>query len=80
MIKMYIELDKELFNKIENKVGYTYEKKELESGILIDKNAVLGMLEDLLNELDVKEEKIENLEKAIREDYRPLNPTELGWE
>lgn len=77
---MYIELDKELFNKIENKVGYTYEKKELESEILIDKNAVLGMLEDLLNELDVKEEKIEDLEKTIREDYRPLNPTELGWE
>lgn len=69
---MYLEIDKELKTKIENITGVDYEFKD---NFLPSKN-IVSIFEDLICEIDRLEEKYEDLEKDLEENYRPIPVSE----
>ena len=70
---MYLEIDKELKTKIENITGVDYEFKD---NFLPSEN-IVSIFEDLIYEIDRLEEKYEDLEKDLEENYRPIPVSEL---
>ena len=69
---MYLEIDKELKTKIENITGVDYEFKD---NFLPSEN-IVSIFEDLICEIDRLEEKYEDLEKNLEENYRPIPVSE----
>ena len=69
---MYLEIDKELKTKIENITGVDYEFKD---NFLPSEN-IVSIFEDLIYEIDRLEEKYEDLEKNLEENYRPIPVSE----
>ncbi len=69
---MYLEIDKELKTKIENITGVDYEFKD---NFLPSEN-IVSIFEDLIYEIDRLEEKYEDLEKDLRDNYRPIPVSE----
>ena len=69
---MYLEIDKELKTKIENITGVDYEFKD---NFLPSEN-IVSIFEDLIYEIDRLEEKYEDLEKDLEENYRPIPVSE----
>ena len=69
---MYLEIDKELKTKIENITGVDYEFKD---NFLPSEN-IVSIFEDLIYEIDRLEEKYEDLEKDLEENYRPIPASE----
>lgn len=68
---MYLEIDKELKTKIENITGVDYEFKD---NFLPSEN-IVSIFEDLIYEIDRLEEKYEDLEKDLEDNYihRPMS-------
>lgn len=66
----YLLNEKELkiFKEIEEKTITNY---EIENNLLPLEN-VMGIVEDLLSEINSLNEKLEDLENDIRENYRPI--------
>lgn len=69
---MYLEIDKELKTKIENITGVDYEFKD---NFLPSEN-IVSIFDDLIYEIDRLEEKYEDLEKDLEENYRPIPVSE----
>lgn len=69
---MYLEIDKELKTKIENITCVDYEFKD---NFLPSEN-IVSIFEDLIYEIDRLEEKYEDLEKDLEENYRPIPVSE----
>ena len=69
---MYLEIDKELKTKIENITGVDYEFK----GNFLPSENIVSIFEDLIYEIDRLEEKYEDLEKDLEENYRPIPVSE----
>lgn len=66
----YLLNEKELkiFKEIEEETNTSY---EIENNLLPLEN-VMGIVEDLLSEINSLNEKLEDLENDIRENYRPI--------
>ena len=62
---MYLRIDEELYEKITNITGTDYEPV----GEFLTGDSIIGMLEDLLHEYDVKNEQYEDLKQDIEENY-----------
>ena len=63
----------EIIKKIQEITMHDYELK----GNFIPQNSLWLMVEDLLCELDNKEEKLENYKQYVSDNYRQLNDEEL---
>lgn len=63
----------ETINKIQERTMHDYELK----GNFIPQNSLWLMVEDLLCELDNKEEKLENYKQYVADNYRQLNDEEI---
>lgn len=76
---MIINID--LYNKISEKTMTKYSSYNIssfeENEIYVSEASVICMLEDLLCEINTLEEKIEDREQDIQDNYRRLNPEEL---
>ena len=70
----YLLNEKELkiFKEIEEKTNTSY---EIENNLLPLEN-VMGIVEDLLSEINSLNEKLEDLENDVRENYRPIPEAE----
>lgn len=66
----YLLNEKELkiFKEIEEETNTSY---EIENNLLPLEN-VMGIVEDLLSEINSLNEKLEDLENDVRENYRPI--------
>ena len=63
----------EMIKKIQEITMHDYELK----GNFIPQNSLQLMVEDLLCELDNKEEKLENYKQYVADNYRQLNDEEI---
>lgn len=63
----------EIIKKIQERTMHDYELK----GNFIPQNSLWLMVEDLLCELDNKEEKLENYKQYVADNYRQLNDEEI---
>ena len=70
---MYIKIDSNLYEKIKDITMTDYEIE----GEYLPVDSVIPMLQDLLYEIENKEEKIEDLKKDMVDNYRPLTNSEL---
>lgn len=70
---MYIKLNEDLYNKIKNITFTDYEAL----GDFILSESIEPMLEDLLLEIDRLQEKYNDLEQNINDNYRAITPAEM---
>lgn len=70
---MYIKLNEDLYNKIKNITFTDYEA----TGDFIPSESIEPMLEDLLLEIDRLQEKYNDLEQNINDNYRAITPAEM---
>lgn len=70
---MYLELKQDLIDKIEEITCTDYERK----GDYIPAENIDSMIYDLLCEIDRLNEKIEDMENDIRDNYRPISNEEM---
>lgn len=70
---MYLKLDKKIIDKIEEIICTDYERK----GDYIPAENIDSMIYDLLYEIDRLNEKIEDMENDIRDNYRPISNEEM---
>lgn len=70
---MYIKIDEDLYKKIQSITMTDY---NLEGGML-PVDSIEPMLEDLLCEIHNQEERYEDLEQDLRENYEPIPASKL---
>lgn len=70
---MYLDLKQDLIDKIEEITCTDYERKE----DYIPAENIENMIKDLLYEIDRLNEKIEDMENDIRDNYRPISNEEM---
>lgn len=74
-------INTDLYNKISEKTMTKYSSYNIssfeENEVYVSEASVTCMLEDLLCEIHTLEEKIEDREQDIQDNYRRLNPEEL---
>lgn len=70
---MYLELKQDLIDKIEEITCTDYERK----GNYIPAENIENIIKDLLYEIDRLNEKIEDMENDIRDNYRPISNEEM---
>ena len=70
---MYIQLNEDLYKKIQSITMTDYEAK----GDFIPSESIEPMLEDLISEIDRLQEKYEDLEQNINDNYRAIIPAEM---
>ena len=70
---MYLELKQDLIDKIEEITCTDYKIK----GDYIPAENIENMIKDLLCEIDRLNEKIEDMENDIRDNYRPISNEEM---
>ena len=74
MYQVLSKRDVNLINKIQNNITYTdYELK----GNFIPVNSYMSIIEDLMSEIEMLEEKYNQLERELEENYRPISYGEL---
>lgn len=72
-------IDEDLYKKIEKITCTDYEgwlDKEKEQ-VLVGSDGIIGMLEDLLCEIDYLKERYNDLEKDVQDNYKPISPYEM---
>lgn len=69
---MYLRIDDELYKKIQNITGFDYER----IGDFIPAENIECIIKDLLAEINYLEEKYENLEQDIEDNYKRRTPEE----
>lgn len=74
-----MKIDKELYNKA-TEITYTnYEPVELlndDQNYYVEADSIESMIEDLLYEIDSLQEKYDDLEQDLQDNYRPLPRSE----
>lgn len=70
---MYIKIDSDLYKKIQAITMTDYDA----IGDFIPSESIIPMLEDLLCEIDRLEEKYEDLERNLQDNYRQITPAEM---
>lgn len=76
----YTSIDKKLYDKIERLTVTSYNGFLKEDDVLVSTDDLIGMLEALAIEIEIRQEQIDDLKQDMRDNYRPLTPSEMGWE
>lgn len=73
-----MKISKELYKRISNLTNTDYEGIVLSEDLFyVDPEVVVAMFEDMFCEIDSLEEKIEDMEQDIRDNYKPISPYEM---
>lgn len=75
----YTSIDTRLYERIENLTGTSYEGIKREDDVLVSTDNLIGMLESLAIEVDIRQEQVDDLKQDLQDNYRPLTPSEIGW-
>lgn len=77
---IYTSIDTKLYERIENLTGASYEGIKREDDVLVNTDNLIGMLESLTIEVDIRQEQVDDLKQDLQDNYRPLTPSEMRWE
>jgi len=73
-----MKISKDLYMRISGITGVDY------TGVIVtpeefylENETIIAMIEDLFCEIDSLEEKIEDMEQDIRDNYKPISPYEM---
>lgn len=69
---MYLRIDWELYEKICKATSTDYNAV----GEFLPGDNIISMLEDLLYEIELKNEQLEDIKKDLQENYKPISPAE----
>lgn len=73
-----MKIKKEIYDRVSDLTSTDYGVQVLDNEYYyINEYSVESMFEDLFCEIDSLEEKIEDMEENIRENYRPISPYEM---
>ena len=73
-----MKFNKEIYERISNATSTDYGAKTLdEEYVYLDEYGIESMFEDMFCEINDLEEKIEDMEDNIRDNYRPISPYEM---
>ena len=73
-----MKFNKKIYERISDLTSTDYGAKTLdEEYVYLDEYGIESMFEDLFGEIDSLEEKIEDMEENIRDNYRPISPYEM---
>lgn len=71
-------MNKDLYMRISNLTNTDYEGLVLNDDLFyVESKSVESMFQDMFCEIDSLEEKIEDMEDNIRDNYRPISPYEM---
>lgn len=70
---MFLKIDDDLKEKIEKITGTDYDFK----GNFLPSESITSIIEDLICEIHVLEEKYEDLEKDLEDNYKPYTKEEM---
>ena len=72
-----MKISKKIYDRVSDITGIDYGAKILDEECLyLDKYGVESMFEDLVCEINSLEEKIEDMEQDIRDNYKPISKYE----
>lgn len=73
-----MKISKELYMRISNLTNTDYEGIVLSDDLFyVDPEVIESMFQDMFCEIDSLEEKIEDMEQDIRDNYKPISPYEM---
>lgn len=73
-----MKISKELYMRISNLTNTDYEGIVLSDDLFyVEPEVIESMFEDMFCEIDSLEEKIEDMEQDIRDNYKPISPYEM---
>lgn len=71
---MYLKIDEELYKKISDITNTDY---EIEGEYLpVDADSIISIFEDLLAEIERKEDELEELKRDMEDNYKPISVSE----
>ena len=76
----YTSMDKKLYDKIERLTATSFGGFCKEDEMLLKTEDLIEMLENLAIEVEIRQEKYDDLKQDLQDNYRPLTPKEMGWE
>ena len=66
---MYLKIDEEVMKKLQDITNTDYEAE----GILLPVENINNIIEDLMYEIDYLQEKINDMEQDLEDNYRPIS-------
>ena len=75
-----VVIEKTMLLKIEEITGYAYDVTKMRNEkdmYLVTDESIIGMIEDLIVEIDDCKEKYKKLEEDVRDNYKPIPMQEL---
>lgn len=73
-----MKISKELYMRISNLTNTDYEGIVLSDDLFyVEPEVIESMFEDMFCEIDSLEEKIEDMEQDIKDNYKPISPYEM---
>lgn len=76
----YTSMDKKLYDKIEKLTATSFGGFCRENEMLLKTEDLIEMLENLAIEVEIRQEQYDDLKQDLQDNYRPLTPSEMGWE
>lgn len=76
----YTSMDKKLYDKIEKLTVTSFGGFCREDEMLVKNEDLIDMLENLAIEVEIRQEQYDDLKQDLQDNYRPLTPSEMGWE
>ena len=76
----YTSIDKRLYDKIERLTATSFGGFCKEDEMLLKTEDLIEMLENLAIEVEIRQEQYDDLKQDLQDNYRPLTPSEMGWE
>lgn len=77
---MLIKLENDLYNEIEDITMTDYCGIKTKDYTLVDAENLEAMLDNLKTIIEIKDSMYRELQQDIKDNYRPLKPSEMGWE
>lgn len=76
----YTSIDKRLYDKIERLTATSFSGIYKEDEMLVKNEDLIDMLENLAVEVEIRQKQYDDLKQDLQDNYRPLTPSEIGWE
>ncbi len=76
----YTSMDKKLYDKIEKLTATSFGGFCREDEMLLKTEDLIEMLENLAIEVEIRQKQYDDLKQDLQDNYRPLTPSEMGWE
>ena len=70
-------IDKKIYDNVTNLTGTSYHEFVLKENVFVKDEDVEVMIEDLIGEIDKLQEKYDDLEQDMHDNYKPISHSEM---